>query len=244
MRSTRIVAVEPQWLAGQVREVRPEDIGGARVLLLDVWPVTHRTTWFDVDQRGDYTVCLPSARFDGGAEWESIESGVVRTESGDLALVDERDAVEALALWREREMIEEQLGELLLLEPGQYEIAVWRHRKRKELVVCVSHSDKPTVEEQTEPEPLIVTDELDLHGFAPKDAAEVIRVYCHVAAVQGIREARVVHGKGIGEIRRLTHKILAEHENVVDFADAPPERGGTGATLVHLVDVGEEKEED
>jgi dsDNA-specific endonuclease/ATPase MutS2 len=45
---------------------------------------------------------------------------------------------------------------------------------------------------------------------------------------------RLIHGRGIGVQRRIVQSLLARHPLVVGFADAPPERGGFGATLVRL----------
>jgi DNA-nicking Smr family endonuclease len=45
---------------------------------------------------------------------------------------------------------------------------------------------------------------------------------------------RLIHGRGIGVQRRIVQSLLARHPLVVAFADAPPERGGVGATLVRL----------
>jgi dsDNA-specific endonuclease/ATPase MutS2 len=50
----------------------------------------------------------------------------------------------------------------------------------------------------------------------------------------GFREVRLIHGKGIGVRRAQVRRLLAEHEGVADCFDAPPERGGSGATVVVL----------
>ena len=48
------------------------------------------------------------------------------------------------------------------------------------------------------------------------------------------REVRLVHGRGRGVQRRRVHEVLAASPLVERFADAPPERGGWGATIVWL----------
>ena len=50
----------------------------------------------------------------------------------------------------------------------------------------------------------------------------------------GFREVRLVHGRGRGVQRRRVHEVLAASPLVERFADAPPERGGWGATVVWL----------
>ena len=45
---------------------------------------------------------------------------------------------------------------------------------------------------------------------------------------------RLIHGKGIGVRRAEVRRLLAKRDDVADFFDAPPERGGSGATVVVL----------
>ena len=43
---------------------------------------------------------------------------------------------------------------------------------------------------------------------------------------------RLIHGKGVGVRRAEVRRLLAVRSDVADFFDAPPERGGSGATIV------------
>jgi DNA mismatch repair protein MutS2 len=56
--------------------------------------------------------------------------------------------------------------------------------------------------------------------------------YLEEAKAAGFREVRLVHGKGIGARRAEIRRLLAKREDVADYFDAPPERGGSGATIV------------
>ena len=51
---------------------------------------------------------------------------------------------------------------------------------------------------------------------------------------RGILRVRVIHGKGIGNLRRTVHAILAKHPEVISYALASEHFGGWGATIVHL----------
>ncbi len=79
-----------------------------------------------------------------------------------------------------------------------------------------------------------IEDALDLHAFAPRDVRSVVEDYLEQAHVRGFTEVRLIHGRGIGAQRASVRAVLARHPLVVRFADAPAERGGWGATVVHL----------
>jgi DNA-nicking Smr family endonuclease len=86
----------------------------------------------------------------------------------------------------------------------------------------------------SEPVQLPIEDSLDLHAFAPKDVRPVVDEYLKEAAARGFREVRLIHGRGIGAQRANVQSLLAGHPLVLRFFDAPPDRGGWGATVVML----------
>jgi len=90
------------------------------------------------------------------------------------------------------------------------------------------------VTEEPEPVNLPIEDSLDLHAFAPRDVWPVVDEYLKEAAARGFREVRLIHGRGLGVQRASVQALLAGHPLVERFFDAPPERGGWGATLVVL----------
>jgi DNA-nicking Smr family endonuclease len=87
-----------------------------------------------------------------------------------------------------------------------------------------------------EPVRIPIEDSLDLHAFAPRDVRSVVEEYLEAAHARGFREVRLIHGRGIGVQRASVQSLLGHHPLVAGFADAPPERGGRGATLVRLRD--------
>ena len=90
--------------------------------------------------------------------------------------------------------------------------------------------------DETEPIELPIEDSLDLHAFAPRDVRPVVDEYLREAASRGFREVRLIHGRGIGAQRASVQALLSGHPLVRRFFDAPPERGGWGATIVVLSD--------
>ena len=75
---------------------------------------------------------------------------------------------------------------------------------------------------------------IDLHTFRPSETASVVEEYLAEAAGHGFAEVRIVHGRGVGAQRRIVRAVLARSPLVEEFRDAPPERGGWGATVVRL----------
>jgi len=92
------------------------------------------------------------------------------------------------------------------------------------------------VDPDDEPVRIPLEDSLDLHPFAPADVRSVVEEYLEAAHAQGFREVRLIHGRGIGVQRASVQSLLARHPLVARFGDAPPERGGRGATIVRLRD--------
>jgi DNA-nicking Smr family endonuclease len=88
--------------------------------------------------------------------------------------------------------------------------------------------------EEPEPVNLPIEDSLDLHAFAPRDVRPVVDEYLKEARGRGFREVRLIHGRGIGVQRASVQALLAGHPLVERFFDAPPERGGWGATIAVL----------
>ena len=75
---------------------------------------------------------------------------------------------------------------------------------------------------------------LDLHAFAPRDIKSVVEEYVNAAWEQGLREVRLIHGRGRGVQRGVVQQTLERHPLVVEFWDAPETH--LGATVARLRD--------
>jgi len=75
---------------------------------------------------------------------------------------------------------------------------------------------------------------LDLHAFAPSEVGSLLPEWLEASRAAGLRELRVVHGKGTGALRRSVEALLARHPLVASFRTAGEDGGGWGATLVTL----------
>jgi DNA-nicking Smr family endonuclease len=81
---------------------------------------------------------------------------------------------------------------------------------------------------------LPIEDSLDLHTFAPRDIQAVVLEYLEECARRGFGEVRLIHGRGTGTQRAIVRSLLSRTPLVLEWRDAPPERGGWGATVVRL----------
>lgn len=86
-----------------------------------------------------------------------------------------------------------------------------------------------------EPVELEITDVLDLHTFLPSEVKPLVRDYLDLAYEAGLRELRIIHGKGSGVQRRIVRAVLERDPRVVAFGDPPGGvAGGWGATCVTM----------
>ncbi len=84
------------------------------------------------------------------------------------------------------------------------------------------------------PHRIPIEDSIDLHAFAPAEVVSVVADYLEEAARRGFSEVRIVHGRGTGVQRQAVRAALSRNPLVEAFADAPPQAGGWGATIVRL----------
>jgi DNA-nicking Smr family endonuclease len=73
---------------------------------------------------------------------------------------------------------------------------------------------------------------LDLHPFAPRDIKSVVEEYVTAAYEHGLREIRLIHGRGKGVQRGIVQQALENHALVAEFWDAPESH--LGATVARL----------
>jgi DNA-nicking Smr family endonuclease len=74
---------------------------------------------------------------------------------------------------------------------------------------------------------------LDLHNFAPGDVKSLVPAYLEECAKKGIKQVRIIHGKGKGILRQTVRSILKRHPLVVDYR-TPQDGSSWGATIVSL----------
>ena len=75
---------------------------------------------------------------------------------------------------------------------------------------------------------------LDLHTFQPGEIGNLLDDYLTACHQKGIRDVRIIHGKGKGIQKARVRSLLKKHPLVRNMKDAPQGEGGWGATLVAL----------
>jgi DNA-nicking Smr family endonuclease len=73
---------------------------------------------------------------------------------------------------------------------------------------------------------------LDLHAFAPRDIASVVEEYVRAAHDAGLRDVRLIHGRGRGVQRGIVQSVLERHPLVESFYDAPESHLGATVALL------------
>jgi len=76
--------------------------------------------------------------------------------------------------------------------------------------------------------------EINLIGQRAEEACERVDKFLDTAALGQAELVRIVHGHGMGILRKAIADLLARNPHVAKFYAARPEEGGTGATIVEL----------
>lgn len=79
-----------------------------------------------------------------------------------------------------------------------------------------------------------VQSELNVIGQTTDEAVDAVDKFLDEASLASLSQVRIVHGHGTGALRRAIAGLLGDHPHVARFVAAPPDQGGTGATLVEL----------
>ena len=95
-----------------------------------------------------------------------------------------------------------------------------------------SITEKPQIQVENKTIPF----RLDIRGKRASEAEELIYKYIDDAVMYGLFNIEILHGKGDGILKAITHKVLQSHPFVESFQFAPVDQGGEGVTIVKLKD--------
>ena len=79
-----------------------------------------------------------------------------------------------------------------------------------------------------------VPSEINVIGRTVDDASREVEKFVDRAFLAGLPRVRVVHGSGMGILRKALRQLLQQHPHVESVAEPPQNEGGGGATVVEL----------
>jgi DNA mismatch repair protein MutS2 len=79
-----------------------------------------------------------------------------------------------------------------------------------------------------------VPTEINVIGQTVDEASQKVEKFVDHAFLAGLPRVRIVHGSGMGILRKALRQLLQQHPHVASVAEAPQNEGGGGATLVEL----------
>ena len=87
---------------------------------------------------------------------------------------------------------------------------------------------------QSEPQGATTPSEINVIGRTVDEATSEVEKFVDRAFLAGMPRVRIVHGSGMGILRKALREYLKKHPHVETVAEAPQNEGGGGATLVEL----------
>ncbi|MEI9813706.1 MAG: Smr/MutS family protein [Acidobacteriota bacterium] len=76
--------------------------------------------------------------------------------------------------------------------------------------------------------------EINLIGRRAEEACEALDKFLDTVSLAQVDRVRIVHGHGMGILKRAVGELLKTNPHVARYYVAPPEEGGSGSTIVEL----------
>jgi DNA mismatch repair protein MutS2 len=76
--------------------------------------------------------------------------------------------------------------------------------------------------------------EINVIGQTVDDATQEVEKFVDRAFLAGLPRVRIVHGSGMGILRKALRQYLKTHPHVATVTEPPQNEGGAGATVVEL----------
>jgi DNA mismatch repair protein MutS2 len=145
------------------------------------------------------------------------------------------DRVEILSLHLEGEVLDDPTGDSVSVKVGAMRASMRltdlrklppiKKLERAEELQAPSHSLQVT---------LNIAPEINLRGMRVEEAQIELTKYIDEAITAGLSEARIIHGKGSGILRKYVQEFLREHTGVISYRNGNANEGGDGVTVVQF----------
>jgi DNA mismatch repair protein MutS2 len=87
---------------------------------------------------------------------------------------------------------------------------------------------------KTGPDWNILTREINVIGKRAEEALQEVDKFLDQMVLAGVGRVRIIHGHGMGVLKRAIAELLTGHTHVASHTEAGPEEGGAGATIVEM----------
>jgi DNA mismatch repair protein MutS2 len=91
-----------------------------------------------------------------------------------------------------------------------------------------------TVSTKTSDDSDYMSSEINVIGRTADEAEMEVERFLDRAFLAGLPRIRIVHGTGMGVLRRTLREFLRNHPHVATVTEPPQNEGGQGATVVEL----------
>jgi DNA mismatch repair protein MutS2 len=154
--------------------------------------------------------------------------------------VGEGDTVKLKSMGRPAVVKRQLEGDQFEVEIGAMKMRVGRDDIAE---VLVRASDTPVqaarargirVSLQSEASDMNTPSEINVIGRTVDDATREVEKFVDRAFLAGLPRVRVVHGSGMGILRKALRQYLQKHPHVATVSEPPQNEGGGGATVVEL----------
>jgi DNA mismatch repair protein MutS2 len=176
----------------------------------------------------------------GGAESAPAEGAPPEVEESPEA-VDLRPGDRVRVLSLDQEGVVESIGETEIV----VQIGALRFREQRANLRLAERKAEPKRKTQaiaglpkgvsvTLQEQPAISSELNVIGKTVNEATEAADKFLDAAYLDNYDSVRIVHGIGMGALKRAIADMLSDHPHVAKWRQAAPDEGGAGATVVEL----------
>jgi len=107
---------------------------------------------------------------------------------------------------------------------------------REDILEVVPIAPAKTAGSATGPHYEVLTSELNVIGQRAEEALAQVDKFLDSAVLSSVQRVRIVHGHGMGVLKRAIAEALGSNPHVGRFYPATQAEGGAGATIVELRD--------
>jgi len=129
-------------------------------------------------------------------------------------------------------------GQVIEISAGQKRVAIevagktlWLQRETLHPIASPDKKSGSLIQTNLEP---VTSFRLDLRGMRAEEAQTELIRYLDRVLLSGLNQIEIIHGKGTGALQKIVWDVLRTFRGVKSYEFDHFDRGGTGATIVHL----------